>query len=241
MIYGAMLVTTPDPRRDTMASQLVRRCREAILSGEWPPGTKINLDRVRQNFDVSLSPLREALARLIADGLVKFEDNRGYTVAPVSAEDLAEITRLRSELEVLALRDAISVANSDWESAVIRALHKLNQTERDPARPETMEAWEAAHAALHMTLIGGSGMALLVQFCERLMHLNDRYRRVFLRARPAGDRNVRSEHSDIAQAAVARDVECATATLREHILRTGANLMTHLVNGPKPGTEVTST
>jgi DNA-binding GntR family transcriptional regulator len=71
-------------------------------------------------------------------------------------------------------------------------------------------------------------MTLLVQFCERLMHLNDRYRRVFLRVRPAGDRNVATEHSEIAQGAVARDVDFATDRLREHILRTGANLMTHL-------------
>src|ERR1700722_16992819 len=55
-----------DDAGNTKASQLVDRLREAILSGALPPGSKINLDRVRHEFDVSLSPLREALARLIA-------------------------------------------------------------------------------------------------------------------------------------------------------------------------------
>jgi len=57
----------------------------AILRGDLKPGAKINLDRLRQDFAVSISPLREAVSRLVPDGLVEFEDQRGYRVAPVSA------------------------------------------------------------------------------------------------------------------------------------------------------------
>ena len=107
--------------KNTKASQLVDRLREAILSGELKPGSKINLDTTRKALDVSLSPLREALARLIAVGLVELHDNRGYSVAPVSLKNLAEITRLRVETESLALSIAIKNGDSAWESAVIRA------------------------------------------------------------------------------------------------------------------------
>lgn len=217
-----------DDGKNTIASQLMERLREAIVSGELQAGSKINLDQARTQFQVSLSPLREALARMISDGLVQFEDNRGYRVAPVSLANLEEITRLRGEFECYALREAIRLGDLEWESDVIRALHLVNRTERDAARPETLERWEATHRAFHLTLIAGCGMPILLNFCSMLLTLNDRYRRTFLK-RTSGDRNVMMEHSEIAQAAVARDTDYACERLKEHLGRTGANLCRHLV------------
>lgn len=216
-----------DDGKNTIASQLVDRLREAIVSGQLEAGSKINLQRVRDSFAVSLSPLREALARLIADGLVEFEDNRGYRVSPISLTNLEQITRLREEFEVYALRQAMAAGNVDWESDVMRALHRLNRADRDPAIPETLERWEAFHREFHLTLIAGCGVPVLVSFCRMMLNLNDRYRRTFLRA-TSGDRNVSVEHSEIAQGAVARDFEFASGKLRDHIHRTGANLRQHL-------------
>ncbi|WP_158818170.1 GntR family transcriptional regulator [Methylocapsa sp. S129] len=222
-----------DEAGNTKASRLVDRLREAILSGELTPGSKINLEIVRRQFDVSLSPLREALARLIALGLVELQDNRGYSVAPVSLSNLAEITRLRVEFESLALSAAIAAGDLKWESEVMRALHQMNGIARDPADPATLRAWEHAHRDFHMILLAGCAMPLLLNFCLMLHNLNDRYRRVFLIAR-GGDRNVAAEHSEIAQGAVARDSEYACASLRAHILRTGANLRTRLSDQLQP-------
>jgi DNA-binding GntR family transcriptional regulator len=216
-----------DDGKNTIASQLVDRLREAIVSGELEAGRKINLERTRESFSVSLSPLREALARLISDGLVEFEDNRGYRVASVSLSNLEEITRLREDFETIALRQAMAVGDVDWEGDVMRSLHRLNRTIRDPASPETLERWETYHRDFHLTLIAGCRMPLLLGFCRVLLNLNDRYRRTFLRA-TAGDRDVAAEHSEIAQGAVARDVEFACDRLREHIHRTGTNLRRHL-------------
>ena len=167
------------------------------------PGSKINLDRLRTSYDISLSPLREALSRLVADGLVELEDLRGYRVAPVSTSNLAEVTRLRVEFESLALQHSIEQGDLEWESDVMRSLYRLNRIERDPARPESLEAWEEAHNDFHRQLIQGCGMPLLLRFCSVLHNLNDRYRRLFLATNP-GDRDVRSEHIAIAEAAVAR-------------------------------------
>ena len=189
---GALASLPVEDGKSTLSSQLVARLREAIVSGAMPAGAKINLDAARTQFQVSLSPLREALARLIADGLVLFEDNRGYRVAPVSLADFEEIARLRDQLETCALREAMVLGDLAWESEVMRALHLVNRTERDAARPETLEAWEAAHRAFHLTLIAGCGMPILLRFCSMLLNLNDRYRRTFLR-RTSGDRNVMLE------------------------------------------------
>jgi len=219
--------------KSTKASRLVDRIRESILSGELRPGTKINLDHLRREFKVSLSPLREALARLIAVGLVELHNNRGYTVAPVSLANLAEITRLRVEFEGLALSSAIELGDVNWESEVMRCLHRINRSDRDPADPKTLEAWEHAHRDFHMSLLAGCRMPLLLNFCLVLHNLNDRYRRVFL-VRSGGDRNVATEHSEIAQGAVARDSVYACEKLRDHIHRTGSNLRARLSDRLEP-------
>jgi DNA-binding GntR family transcriptional regulator len=216
-----------DNGKNTMGSQLASRLREAIISGEMQAGSKINLDKAKQHFNVSLSPLREGLARLISDGLVQFEDNRGYRVSPVSLDNLEEITSLREEVEIHALRESIRLGESQWEGNVMRALHRLNRTERDASRPETFEQWETVHREFHLALISGCKKPLLLNFCTLLLNLNDRYRRIFL-MRTSGDRNVSIEHSEIAQGAVARDIDYACDKLRLHIHRTGNNLRQHL-------------
>ena len=166
---------------------------------------------------------------LISDGLVEFEDNRGYRVSPVSLANLEEITALREEFEVFALKESTRVGTVEWESSVMRALHRLNKAERDASKPETLENWEAAHREFHLTLISGGKKPLLLQFCANLLNLNDRYRRTFL-IRTSGDRNVSQEHSEIAQGAVARDLEYAADKLRQHIHRTRTNLLDHLTD-----------
>jgi len=170
---------------------------------------------------------------LISDGLVEFEDNRGYRVSPISLTNLEQITLLREEFETYALRQAIVVGSIDWESDVMRALHRLNRADRDPSSPETLERWETLHREFHLTLIAGCRIPMLLNFCRMMLNLNDRYRRTFLRA-TSGDRNVSVEHSEIAQGTVARDLEFACRKLRDHIHRTGTNLRQHLVDKIAP-------
>ncbi len=234
---GPLAMMDQSKPKNTKASRLVDRLREAILTGEFGPGSKINLEHVRRDFDVSLSPLREALARLATQGLVEFHDNRGYTVAPVSLGNLAEITRLRAEFDCQALQAATANGDLEWESDVMRALHRLNRTARDPADRRTpgagLEAWERAHREFHMALLAGSGMKLLLGFCATLYDLNDRYRRA-VPAAACGDRDVAAEHGEIAHGAVARDADYCCRKLRQHIERTGRDLRARLAGGIPP-------
>jgi DNA-binding GntR family transcriptional regulator len=222
-----------DETKNTLSSQLVDRLREEILSGRWAPGSKLNVEKTRRILGVSLSPLREALARLIAAGLVELHDNKGYSVSRTSLANLQEITELRMEFEITALRNAIERGDLNWESDVMRALYKLNRIVRDRTDASSLEAWEKAHRQFHVSLIVGCNMPMLLNFCEVLHNLNDRYRRIFLVA-SGGDRNVAAEHAEIAEAAVARDSASACDKLREHIRRTGTNLKHSLADKIPP-------
>ncbi len=213
------------PAKMTRASRVAADLRGAILRGDLKPGAKVNLDQLREEFGVSLSPLREAISRLVNLGLVEFEDQRGYRIAPVSPENLVEVVTLRAELEGLAIGLAVDRAGLDWESGVLAALHRLNRAGGDPVDPARIEAWETAHAAFHRALIDGCGMPMLIEFCGTLRDLNDRYRRLLTSGRPA-DGTSAEEHAAIADAAaVRRDADVARTLLRHHIERTGRTLI----------------
>jgi DNA-binding GntR family transcriptional regulator len=211
----------------TLSSTLVARLRAAIMRGDLMPGTKLVLDRIRASFGVSLSPLREALCRLESEGLVEIHDQRGYRVAPVSKENLTEVIRLRVELEGLAAREAIRHGDGAWEGRIVAALHELSRCKRDSRTLEEQEAWETCHRAFHAALISACRMPLLMQFCSSLHDQSDRYRRIFLKDH-GPDRNVPAEHKAIAEAMIERRADEAVGLLRDHVERTGRNVIAAL-------------
>jgi DNA-binding GntR family transcriptional regulator len=212
----------PESSGQTLSTSIANTLRAAVSSGELVPGKKLRLDELRLAFGVSLSPLREALSRLAAEGFVVMEDQRGYRVAPVSESNLVEVTKLRAMVESFALREAIGAGGDAWEGEVVASLYRLNKLEKGEA-PADPSAWEAAHRDLHVKLISACSMPLLLSFSSTLHDLNDRYRRLFLKSRPF-DRSVRREHNQIANAALERKAELACKLLREHIERTGDNI-----------------
>lgn len=205
----------------TLAAGIATRLRTLIANGGIPPGEKLRLDDLRAKFGVSLSPLREALSRLSAEGfVVALEGQRGYRVAPVSEHNLMEVTRLRAEIETLALREAIARGDDRWEGDVVAALHRLSKLERALPHGTGVEQWEKAHRAFHQSLFAACRMPLLLNFCATLHDLSDRYRRLFLEDHPI-DRDVAQEHRQICDATLERRAEEACSLLREHIERTG--------------------
>lgn len=211
---------TPETGASLTAAVAIQ-VRAAILQGIYAPGAKLRLDDLRVEYGVSLSPLREALTRLAAEGLVQITDQRGYRVAPVSADNLREVTKLRTQLEVMALTESLAQGDDRWEDSLVAAYHRLSRLEREGRRDER---WEKAHRAFHLTLFAACGMPLLLRFCGTLHDLSDRYRRLFL-VRHAPDADVPDEHLAIFEAAMARDAARAAEILTRHLERTGRNVM----------------
>ena len=208
----------------TLASTVTARLRTAIIVGDLAPGTKINIDRVRDHLGVSLSPLREALSRLFSEGFLTFQDNRGYRVAPVSEADLRQISRLRIRLETFALREAIELGDREWEKAVLQRLKELQAIHCDPKDPHSVELYEEAHRNFHVELISACEMPLLLQFSHTLHGLSDRYRRIFIAA-PHLALDRMGEHVDLATAAIERRAPEAVALLKRHIEKTSRQIM----------------
>src|SRR5262245_8699029 len=99
---------------DTIADSL----RSAIVSGALPAGSALNQDRIAAEYGVSHIPVREAVRRLQAEGLVTYLPRRGAFVTELSAAEYLEIMEMREALETLALRKAIHSAGEDDVAAV---------------------------------------------------------------------------------------------------------------------------
>ncbi|MGE0798679.1 MAG: GntR family transcriptional regulator [Lautropia sp.] len=208
----------------TLAATISNRIRAGILSGERKPLSRIRLEDLKEEFGVSWSPLREAISRLVAEGLIQTDEGRAYRVAAVSRSDLADVIRLRCVLEGMALRASIGNGDDVWEAEVLAAHHRLSKLEARREMKEDVGHWESRHRAYHDALIGACGSPLLLQLCAQLHDLNARYRRLFLSVNPF-DRDVPGEHGALTAAAIAHKPDRACALLERHIERTGRNIL----------------
>ncbi len=203
----------------TLASAAYAKLRTDILSGAVKPGSRLHIRDLCERLGIGLSPVREALNRLSAQGLVRQSDQRGFTVAPVDLDDLADLTVARAALNEAALRDSIAHGDAAWEEAVLLAHHRLARAPRIDG--EVSPAWEALHRVFHASLLAACRSGRIRLYCEQLFDVADRYRLVS-RAVSAGPRDVRAEHEAILQAVLARDSDQAVALLDGHVRRTEA-------------------
>lgn len=205
----------------TRATHLYDQLRSDLLAGLHEPGSRLAIEALGAHYATSQTPLREALNRLVADGLVQRREQRGFAVAAISPADLDEITRTRCWLEEIALRESIAARTTAWEEALVLAHHRLARTPRSlhPDRFEDNPEWEPLHRAFHRALIGGCGSRWLLGFCEQLADQHHRYRRLSA-PRAFHKRGVKSEHQQLLDAALAGDADKAVALLRAHFQRT---------------------
>jgi DNA-binding GntR family transcriptional regulator len=209
----------------TLASSVYERLRGDILRGELVPGHKLRIEFVSERYAAGNSPVREALNRLSSDGLVHRRDQRGFYVAPASAEDLVELTRTRCWLEETGLRESMRVFAPEWEEGVLLALHRLARIPRStsPAEYHENPEWERLHRAFHRSLIAGCGSRWLMAFCDQLADQAYRYRQLAVQ-RIYPKRKEKNEHEAIAQAVFKHDADTAVALLTEHY-RVTANII----------------
>ncbi|CAB3796261.1 GntR family transcriptional regulator [Pararobbsia alpina] len=208
----------------SLTADFVQSLRMEILAGTRTPGERVPLEGLRQAYGISLSPIREGLSRLVAEGLLIPVGQRGYRVAPVSLEEFIDIKTLRVDLELKALRESIRHGDESWDLSLMAALQRLRNFEQKRWLADEVDAWEERHHAFHSTLIGACQSPILIQFCKTLHDMGDRYRRVFLKAHEP-DRDVTQEHLAMYQAAVDRNADVACDILRNHIERTGMNVL----------------
>lgn len=213
----------------SLSEKAYRLLRQKILRGEIPPEEKLKIETLQRVYALSSSPLREALNRLLAEGLVTADDHRGFRAAAMSVADLRDITEFRLLIEPIALQESIRRGNDEWEAKLLAAFHRLERTEGrlDPAERAVSDEWTERHKSFHMTLIGGCSSFRMVQTCSGLYDLAERYRR-YSAAHRKEPRNTAAEHKQLMDAALTGDAERAKQLLRDHVGRTAENVIANM-------------
>ena len=209
-------MTTPDLSRETIGENAYRRIRADIVFGRAAPGARLRLERLKDEYGASVSTLREILNRLTSEGLVTAEGQRGFEVAPVSAENLREIAALRMLLEGHALELSFADGDVEWEAQVVGAHHKLADMERRMRagdRSQT-ELWKRYDWEFHQALISACGSRALMETHAAVFDKYLRYQMIALSFR--GDIAAK-EHRMLLDCALARDAATAKETLQRHI------------------------
>lgn len=216
----------------TLISFVYDHLRRDIIAGKYAPEEKLKVEPIRNGFGVAASTVREALARLTAEGLVTAEGQRGFHVAPMSRDDLLDITRLRMMVETEALVESIRHGDVAWECRVVAAFHNLTRAEErlisGDGDPDVCLAWEEANKEFHRELTSACQSPRLLAFTQMLYRQHERYRMRSLTQRAVDatlktrskKRDVHAEHEGLMSAAVDRDADAARTLLTQHIQKT---------------------
>jgi DNA-binding GntR family transcriptional regulator len=202
----------PEPASRTVS--VYNQVRSDILAGRLEPDRKLRIQELAASLEVSPSVVREALSRLSSESLVIAEPQRGFRVAPINAADVSDLTEVRIDIELKCLRRAMSLGNVDWEVAIVAANHALMRTPHDIH--EIGDDWTLAHARFHQALVAACDSPWLLRIREQLFVQGERYRRINIRM-SADDRDLRAEHTKLAEAVLGGNVALATERMAEHL------------------------
>ena len=226
-------LATPETAQTLNASVLMQM-RSDIIACRLAPNARLRVETLRERYGMGTSPIREALMRLEAEGLVELEQNKGFRVAEVSQENLSDLMQTRIEIEGIALRWSLEKGGVDWEANLLSAFHRLSRRSKiDPATPDAISAaWWKAHADFHTALVAACGAPTLLTIRARLFEQADRY--VALSIMSKGPlRDDVGEHKQLMRAALNRDVEKSLELNRQHINRTRDKVAASLADGKK--------
>lgn len=205
-------MSLPPLKRSTLGDDVYQSLRAAVLEHTLSPGDRMNIDALARDLDVSPTPVREALARLESEGLVRKRPLAGYTVSPLlSRSEFADMFDMRLLLECAAARWAAERATPDQRAVLVTEAARTIPASDD-------QSWHSAFttldAHLHGLVAEAAASPLLVDSITRLhahLHLHRRY---FPYEQTAVTTR---EHQRIAAAIDRNDPDEAEAAMRKHL------------------------
>lgn len=217
----------------TKSAYAYEELRRRILTGEIAHGSPLSQAQMAQEIGVSTTPLREALRRLAAEGLVELASHRDARVTPLTAEEARNLYVVREALDPMAAALAAEARTDGDVSAIREALQRLAPL-NDAADLEAM----TAHRDFHRAVYAASRNPLLIGILEGLWDKADRYRQVGLHGGKDSRQDqlrVRREHEEIADAVIAGDPVRAREVMAQHVLGSLGRRAIDVLEAGRPG------
>jgi DNA-binding GntR family transcriptional regulator len=200
----------------TRSERVRELIEEGIATGEFPPGMRLDETELAERFDVSRTPLREALFQLASAGFVHMQPRRGTVVADVSPHRLVEMFEVMSELEAMCGRLAARRMSALDHQRLLEAHRACEQA----CRAADTDAYYYENERFHHLIYEGSRNEFLGEQASALHRRLRPYRRLQLRVRDRMPTSYR-EHEGIVEAIIAGDADLAAQRLREHVVVQG--------------------
>jgi DNA-binding GntR family transcriptional regulator len=202
----------------THSEGVYNKVRAEILTCRYRPGSRLKIQDLCDEMQVSNGAVREALSRLASEGLVLLEPQKGFRVMGLSRDELVDITEARVEIEASCLKLAIENPSVDWESGIVASFYRLSRIEeREPSDPKRLsDTWADAHSIFHNSLVAACRVHRLLRIRAQLYEMSERYRRISVPLRHI-DRDVNREHSDLKDAVIAGDIALTTKLIARHL------------------------
>jgi DNA-binding GntR family transcriptional regulator len=202
---------TPEPGTRLLRLDVLRTLRQDILSCRLAPGAELREAELAERFAVSKSPVRDALSRLVQEGLVMVMPRQGYRVAPISVKDVSDMFEYRAVLEAAGARIAAEGASDE-------ALRSL-----DRFRAYDAATWPDGfthyNREFHHAIAGLSGNARLETAASGQIDQMDRVVTVSVNAMRGHDpARVVVQHCGIIDALQAKDPRRASSLMARHVL-----------------------
>jgi DNA-binding GntR family transcriptional regulator len=205
----------------TVAGLVAERLRAQIVAGELPAGTKLRQVALARRFDVSTTPVREALAALQREGLVRLHPQRGAVVFLPSVEDLREHYEIRAALESVAAARAAERFEEHWAEPLQALLDEMRDA---PPAARYIELNQRFHTELYQY----SRRPRLVEMIAALRDASSAYLHIYRAADDFPVKRLDAEHGRILAACVAHDPLEATVATREHLENTVEHVASRL-------------
>lgn len=204
----AVLRRTARPR--TATDYVSDSLRRSILNGDLVGGTRLSLAEIASTFDVSTTPVREALRELSFEGLVRIDSYRGGVVSPVTKAEVEEIVRIRSVLEPIAAREAV-------EGMTPKILEEAQKILDEMAASDSWDVWVQGNRAFHRKLYEASSSRRLVELIKSLQDTQVVFVSATLRKSPMLKETATRDHDEMIASIRAGDADRLIEVTLRHL------------------------
>jgi DNA-binding GntR family transcriptional regulator len=205
---AAVLRRTARPR--TATDYVSDSLRRSILNGDLVGGTRLSLADIASTFDVSTTPVREALRELSFEGLVRIDSYRGGVVTAVTKAEVEEIVRIRSVLEPMAAREAI-------EEMTPKIIDEAQDILDEMAASDSWDVWVQGNRAFHRKLYEASVSRRLVALIKSLQDTQVVFTSATLRKSPMLKETATRDHVEMIESIRSGDVDRLVEVTLRHL------------------------
>ncbi len=207
----------------TIQNQVYQQLKQNIFNGAYQPGQRLQEMELAATLNVSRSPIREALRKLAADGLVEEFPNRGVVVKAFDEEDITQIFEVRVLLESYAIQHAAPHFTPESRRELQDCLDALTRF----YQAGQLEEYIQQDTRLHQCIIRLGGNRILVDMYERVYAFIQQFRVYSLTSATRFDESIQ-EHRDIVEALLAGDLDAADQVNQRHLTLARQTILAYL-------------